>query len=540
MNIVMVSAENDALPGGKVGGIGDVVRDIPPALAQLGQQVNVLTPAYGAFSRLPGAEHHGSIQTMFCDYEHSVELYKVPAKQPHDGVTQWVFEHSLFAAGGAGKIYCDDASDRPFATDASKFALFSAAVAKAIVDDRFGRVDVLHLHDWHAAMVAVLREFDPQYRALKSIRTVYTIHNLALQGVRPFSDDTSSLRSWFPRLRVDAKNIHDPGAPNCINPMRAGINLSDAVHVVSPTYAREILLPSNHQQGFFGGEGLHGDLQQADAGGRLHGILNGCEYPAKSKTKALSLAELLNLCEDELMIILAKTPAVTSTHAIACQRIARLASTLPSAASRPFLLSSVGRITDQKILLLRQLMHDGRSALEHLLDILAGSSADNCVDKSAAKSLKNNGLFILLGSGDSELEKFLTDVAARHSNFLYVQGYAEPLSQELYRSGDLFLMPSSFEPCGISQMLAMRAGQPCLVHGVGGLSDTINDGVDGFSFNGKDLPEQAQQLLDRVTALLQTWREDPASWKKIAASAAQVRFSWGDAAKKYIDLLYAG
>ena len=143
MKILMAAAENDALPRGKVGGIGDVVRDIPRALGKTGQDVDVVMPGYGSFSKLAGAQHITSLPVMFAGQGQTVDIFKVslaasPSKsstQSSSKVTQWVIEHPLFAIGGIGKIYCDDPSNRPFASDASKFALFSAAVAKAVISD---------------------------------------------------------------------------------------------------------------------------------------------------------------------------------------------------------------------------------------------------------------------------------------------------------------------------------------------------------------------------------------------------------------------
>ena len=328
MKILMVAAENDALPRGKVGGIGDVVRDIPLALAKIGQELDVVMPGYGSFSKLAGAQHIITLEVMFAWQLQSVDIFKVSleksqfnsAKTVPNNVTQWVIEHPLFAIGGIGKIYCDDPDNRPFASDASKFALFSAAVAKAVISNVFGHVDILHLHDWHTAMVSVLRAYDPEYQALKAIKTVYTIHNLALQGIRPIEGDDSSLRSWFPALSFDHNQINDPRYPHCFNPMRSGINLSDKVHAVSPTYAQEILLASNVEQGYFGGEGLENDLRVAADSGRLHGILNGCEYPDKVKA-GLSLDDLIALSEREVLKWIADKPLVDNAHLIAINAV---------------------------------------------------------------------------------------------------------------------------------------------------------------------------------------------------------------------------
>jgi len=518
MKILMVAAENDAIPRGKVGGIGDVVRDIPLALANIDQQVDVVIPGYGRFSKLWGAEHITSLQVMFGGQSQTIDIFKVPVNNATNLVTQWVIEHPMFAICGEGKIYCDDPDNRPFASDATKFALFSAAVAKAIVSDVFGRIDVLHLHDWHTAMVALLRAYDPQYRTLQTIKTVYTIHNLALQGIRPIDGDKSSLTAWFPNLVFDLNQINDPRYNHCFNPMRTAINLSDKVHAVSPTYAKEILLTSNHEYGLFGGEGLENDLRLAADSDRLFGILNGCEYPDKSKV-SLSLNELMTLSENELIKWIADKPLVDNAHLIAITRLKQLSS--KKHIKKPLILTSVGRITDQKIRLFQQTMKNGETAIQELLNLLA-----------------DDGVFILLGSGDKKLEDFLTHIAATNTNFMFLKGYSEALSESMYNSGDLFLMPSSFEPCGISQMLSMRAGQPCLAHRVGGLTDTIIDNQNGFTFTGGKHLEQAENMLSCFQSALNKKKQDPQAWDKISNNALGTRFLWRDVAQDYIKYLY--
>lgn len=527
MNILMVAAENDALIGGKVGGIGDVVRDIPVALAALGHKVNVVTPGYGLFSLAKGSKSHGFLEVNFAGVNQRVELFKVQAKKncKAKNVTLWALEHPLFACGGKGEIYCNDPSDRPFASDANKFALFSIAVAQATIEGKFGKVEQLHLHDWHASIVALLRHFDPSYKKLRLIHTVYTIHNLALQGIRPFSGDESALDTWFPNLSYETSSIYDPRVQHCLNPMRVGINLSDKVHAVSPTYAKEILKPSKPEQGFFGGEGLEQDLIVANKEGRLHGILNGCEYPVIDDSKK-GLQEFLSICEVELIKWIGKKPQVDSAHFIADKRIPGIKSSIIDRAATNkkslFIATSIGRITDQKALILQQTSSNGISCLDRLLDILKGQ-----------------GLLIMLGSGDSRLEQFLTESAAEHDNFLFLKGYSEDLPDYIYQLGDLFLMPSSFEPCGISQMLSMRAGQPCLVHQVGGLKDTVFDKKNGFTFSGDSLQQQADNMVTRFKAAMQTKQKSIKQWNKICDNADNERFLWNDAAKQYVDYLYS-
>jgi len=519
MKILMAAAENDALPRGKVGGIGDVVRDIPLALANIDQEVDVVMPGYGSFSKLPGSKYITSLNLMFGGQLQSVDIFKVTVENSHKNVTQWVIEHPLFAIGGIGKIYCDDPGNRPFAKDATKFSLFSAAVAKAVISDVFGKVDVLHLHDWHTAMVSVLRAYDPEYQQLQAIKTVYTIHNLSLQGIRPLDGDESSLKAWFPHLPFDHNQINDPRYPHCYNPMRSGINLSDKVHAVSPNYAKEILLPSDEDHGFVGGEGLENDLRYAKDTGRLHGILNGCEYNKKDNVR-LNLHDLIRLSETEILKWIADKPLIDSAHLIALTRLKQLAEKKQT--KQPLILTSVGRITDQKVRLFQQIMPNGETALEHLLTLLS-----------------DDGILLLLGSGDKKLEEFLAHVSSNKSNFIFLEGYSEALSESIYSSGDLFLMPSSFEPCGISQMLSMRAGQPCLAHSVGGLSDTIIHNENGFTFEGDTPLEQAENMLSCFQTAIKKKKEQPAQWNEISDNAHKARFLWRDVAENYIKDLYS-
>ena len=515
-HICMLAAENDVVPGGKVGGIGDVVRDIPQALANEHTVITVIMPAYGAFHELPDAVPINTYTTNFRGVSQRIELFEIFAGRDNN-VRYLLLHHPLFAVGGKGHIYCDDDASQPFATDANKFALFSVAALSAITSDNMAPVDVLHLHDWHAALALALVRFDSAFDALRGIRTVFSIHNLALQGIRPFAGHESSFQEWYPHLHYDPVCLADPRWPHCVNPVAGAIRMADKIHTVSPTYAQEILLANDPARGFHGGEGLETDLQQAAQQGRLVGIINGIHYPALGP-KRLSWKNFVQALGGDLLRLTANKNQLRPIDYLTHQRILQL-----SAQKRPeHIITSVGRLTDQKMALLLQADSHGLTPLDSLLE-----------------SLTSRGIFLFLGSGDTALERQCIEIASRHENFLFINHYSIKLSDLLFSNGDLFLMPSSFEPCGISQMLAMKDGQPCLAHAVGGLRDTISDDIDGFLFQGDSMTDQAQSLLSRLKDVLHMRETKPAQFTRIANLARNKRFEWIASASRYQSELYS-
>lgn len=512
--ILILAAENDMLPGAKVGGVGDVIRDLPPALVKQECKVSVVLPSYGKLARLPGLSLVGNFEIHFAGFPQAMTLYKLSGD--FNGVDNYIIHNPGFAPQGE-TVYCNDPDWRPFATDATKFAMYCQAVAVALKKNLLTLPDVIHLHDWHTAFLLILREYSNNYSFLKKVRCVFTVHNLALQGVRPFKNDDSALETWYPELAYDGTIISDLENPHCVNPMRAAINLADKVSTVSPTYADEILQKSDHAKGIYGGEGLEGDLHRRALSGDLLGILNGCSYAKKLSFKKPARVDVANVAKNCIIEWSATSRHMRSAHWIADQRIDELKKSRKSR----FVLTSVGRITEQKARLFQTVMSDGKCVLHTILDLLG-----------------DEGLFILLGSGDTHLEDFITQAAGKYNNLLFLNGYSDTLSNMIYSYGDLFIMPSSFEPCGISQMLAMRAGQPCLVNAVGGLKDTVRDGDTGFVFKGDDIQQQAKALLSRLQDAMRLYKTDPESWGGIRHRASQQRFTWKAAAKVYIEKVY--
>ena len=499
------------MPKGKVGGVGDIVRDLPAALARLGWQVTVLTPSYGMFAKLPGAERIGSLAVGFRGRTEPVDIFRLPSGQ--DGVTQIVVEHAAFSPFGPGKIYVELEDEGPFATDATKFALFGATVA-AWVLALDAIPDVVHLHDWHAAFYCLLRSFSDRHAPLQDIRTVFTIHNLSYQGTRPLDDHESSLAAWLPDLDYDTALTRDPNAPGCINPMALAIRTADRVSTVSPTYAEEILRPSDPVRGFVGAEGLESPLGNAARSGRLVGILNGIDYNGQQGRRP-GWQRTLTLIRQQLDEWLAQQPAETA-HAVARERLDALPVRRPA-----HVLVSIGRLVKQKVSLFLEVLDDGRTALEHIVD-----------------NLGSQGVLFLLGSGEPALERAVSRAAEQYQRLVFLRGYSETLAAPLYRGGDLFLMPSSFEPCGISQMLAMRAAQPVVAHAVGGLCDTIEHGRTGFLFAGDTPRDQAMRFATTVGDALALKADDHDEWQNICIRAASRRFDWAASARQTIDKLY--
>jgi starch synthase len=513
-HVVMVASENAALNGGKVGGVGDIVRDIPKALATFGWHVTVITPSYGFLHTMNESTLQSKVIFPFMGNKIAGEIWEVISREPHDHILHLVFEHPDISGN---PIYFDDPPGEPFNRDATKFALFCSAVGTFLKS--FGSPFVLHLHDWHTATLLLLRNLHLSFTHLKRMRTIFTIHNLSFQGTRPMFKDPSSLENWFPELFQNSYWIEkwkdSRYTEPCYSPMAIGIQYADKVNTVSPSYAEEILQPSNHAVGLYRGEGLESVLQQAKNEGRLFGILNGCEYPEQRIIPRQSFADMCKLFGRDIQQWMEKRN--DPRFRMLTQGLERIRFHKPS-----ILLTSVTRVVEQKIKLLFERGSNGKTAIEQILTILQS----------------RNGVYFFCGIGAKEYEDRLWKLVETHEHFFFLNGYSDIIAPLLFANGDLFIMPSSFEPCGISQMVAMRDGQPCLVHAVGGLKDTVQDGVNGFAFSGDTIIEQVDRFVATTEKALKLFFEDKKSWEKMRLEASNTRFTWEKSAKEYIDLLY--
>ncbi len=507
-SFLFVAAENDAIPECKAGGMGDVVRDVPRQISKRGDKVQVVVPSYSRLHQ--NGVFRANIKFHLRDTIYEAELYEVAPKKEYDNITHFVIHHPEIEEGGIAHIYHDDPTE-PFYTDAIKYFIFCTAVAEAIQMGAFGKLDIVHMHDWHSSPLLFLKTYHPVYKGLKKMRYVFSIHNLAIQGIRPFHDNYSSVGNWFPDVELPYKELRDPRYHDCINLMAVGIRLADAVHTVSPSYKEDVLLASRRPE-FVGGEGLEKDLLKANNEGRLFGILNASNYDniRVAETGFLyrnTVKALFVWLQDESKKYKADFLAHTG------EKIMKYVDEHPK-----FIVSSVARLTEQKFYFFKR----SPEAFEKMLKRLD----------------KIDGIFMLLGTGDPDYEELFRNMSYKHKNFIFTNGQSEDLIDSIYLESDLYFMPSLFEPCGISQMLAMRNGNPCLVHHTGGLKDTVEHLKTGFAFSGKTYEAQIKNMIKNFDQALTIWEKDKPRWKKIQANAKKMRFTWEKSLDEYYKYLY--
>jgi starch synthase len=507
-NFLFVSAENDAIANCKAGGMADVVRDVPRHIAENDDIVHVVVPSYGRL------HHEGQmislLQFPLRGTEYFAELYKVRGKKEIKGIDHYVIHHPEIQAGDIAHIYHNDPKE-PFFNDSIKYFIFCTAVAQAIKNGAFGDLDIVHLHDWHTSLLLFLREYHPEFKALQEIRTVYSIHNLAIQGIRPFQDNYASVRNWFPNIAFQEEALRDKRYPDCINLMAVGIRFADSVHTVSPSYKEDVMKPSSPPE-FIGGESLEEDLQKADKEGRLVGILNGCNYTN------INVVEKGQLLKNILKAIFPWLQEESKKYK--ADFLAHTGEKVFSWMENPpkFVVSSVARLTEQKFYFFKR----SPEAFHHLLTSLQ----------------RVNGIFVLLGTGAPEYEELFREISYERENFLFINGQSEEVIDSIYLESDLYFMPSLFEPCGISQMLAMRNGHPCLVHHTGGLIDTVHHMKTGFSFDGPNYDAKISNMLEAFDDVINLFVEDRKTFRAIARRAGKERFTWKDSVNKYYTQLY--
>lgn len=476
MQIVFASAE--CAPFVKTGGLGDVAGSLPAALVRAGAEVIVMVPKYATIK-----DEYKAQMEHFSDFYVSLgwrNEYCGLEKLEHDGVTYMFIDNERYFA-----------RDYPygFFDDGERFAFFSKAITESLQHLPAGfECDILHCNDWQTALAPVfLREFYQGLPLYDRVKTVFSIHNVAFQG--QFSDTVmedilgvAHIPAAASQLRCDACSI---------NYMLGALRYADAITTVSPTYANEIQTPEF-------GEGLDGVLRERSYA--LQGILNGIDVagfdPATDKRIAANYT-----VEDR------------SGKAV-CKAKLQEELGLEVRDDRP-LMVMVTRLTRQK----------GLDLVMYALDrILAGGVQ-----------------VAVLGTGDRDYEDGLRYFQDKYPGTMAARIEFDPaLSQRMYAAADMFLMPSKFEPCGLSQIIAMRYGTLPIVRETGGLKDTVipyneftGEGT-GFSFSNFN----GDEMGDAVFRAARLFWDNRDAWNQLVTQAMSQDFSWTRSADKYLDLYF--
>ncbi len=462
----MVASE--AAPFAKSGGLADVVGALPRALARLGHRVDVVMPRYR------GIKAGAPIARVTVPLGGQVAAASVCSVSDEGNRTLFVDHPGYF-----DRDYLYGAAGHDYPDNPERFA-FLCRAALEWAESSGERYDVLHGHDWQAGLLPVLQR-QVASPSLRGVPAVFTIHNLAYQGIFD--------ASWLPRLGLgwEWMNINALEFWNRISLLKGGIVFSRAITTVSPRYAQEIQTP---EYGF----GFDGILRNRSDD--LVGILNGIDYDQWDPARDPHLPEPFD--------------AVHLEGKQAARRALLEAFGLPAdpQGTRP-IVGMISRLVDQK----------GFDLLAELSDELP----------------RLNASFVLLGSGERRYEDLWLALASRHPDRVGARiGFDEPLAHRIEAGADLFLMPSRFEPCGLNQMYSLRYGTPPLVRATGGLYDTVKNFDDrtgtgtGFTFE----KYSSQALLGTLRWALQTYANRPV-WRRIQAAGMQQDFSWDASAREY-------
>ena len=468
MNIVFAISEVEELV--KTGGLADVGKALPLALDTLGESITIVMPYYQVLAEQLNLPTVTEQQTLFT--EGQVYHFDIRYMQWHGIPIYFVDSPEYFMREG---LYAN--AFEAYEDNGERFSFFSGAVLQTLkaIDKK---PDIIHCHDWHAAMLPFLLTHDKS-GYFDGTKTIFTIHNAAFQGVHKLES--------IPFLRHHP-NILAQVHGGYINMLQSGIEFATKVTTVSPNYASELLTD-------LGSHGLHERLvnRQAD----LSGILNGCDYTQWNPETDTFLPE--NYSVDNLH---PKT---------SCKRALQEKSGLPENGNVP-LIGMVCRLTEQK----------GFGYILPILDDL----------------IKHNVQMVIVGTGDPKVCMDLGEFAQQHPDqFAFINGFSSEHAHLVEAGADFFLMPSQFEPCGLNQMYSLAYGTIPIVRSVGGLKDTVIDysnDSEGTGFVFDDPTPHA--LLSCIRRALLAFYEDAGKFRAMQQRGMRTRFTWEAAAKNYQQL----
>jgi len=458
----------------KTGGLADVAGSLPRALAELSQDIRIILPNYQSLKKTEEVRFISTVRV------NNQDANILETTLPGSDIIVWLVDcPSLFDT--PGNPYVDE-SGNSWENIADRFALFCRVAVEVAMNRAYldWSADVVHCNDWQTGLIPALLSIESNKPS-----TVFTIHNMAYQGMFPessFSELNLPRQLWHP----NGLEFHD-----MLSFIKGGLSYADRITTVSPTYALEIQTPEF-------GYGLEGLLSHKHH--VLSGIINGMDLDQWNPETDTSISEPYNIDSLEKKII-----NKTSLQA---------RSSLPVNKSVP-LFGLISRLVDQK-------------GIDLVID---------CLKEMVDMPLQ----LVLLGSGDKSVEQKLLEFARLYPKKVSVTiGYDEALAHQIEAGVDIFLMPSRFEPCGLNQMYSQRYGTIPIVRETGGLADTIEDALPkslakntatGVSFKHAT-PGALLEAIKRTMLLY----NDKKSWKKIQLAAMSKDFSWQNSARQYLDL----
>lgn len=486
-NLKILFVTSEVVPFVKTGGLADVSSSLPQALYDMGHQIRIVVPKYGAIDDRKYKIHEvvrlKDLSTEVADKEVTFSIRSSFLVGTRSRVQIYFLDNQEYF-GDRHSLYSDPISGEDFADNDERFILLAKSVFELI--DKLGWVpDIIHCNDWQTGLVPVyLKELYGDREEFKNIKTIFTIHNIAYQGVFPKS---SFAKTGLPDELNNNKGLLHKSK---VNFMKAGISYADLVSTVSETYAKELCSLEDISKGLK--EPLCARKKD------LHGILNGIDVkvwnPEKDKLipKKFSIKNFKGKKEDKV--------ALSEKFGF------EFKPDVP-------IISTIARLNDLKG-----------------IDLI----------KKAFKDLMKMDIhFILLGTGDRKYHEFFEEKMMKHRDkFSCYLGFDDQLAHLIEAGSDMYLMPSKYEPCGLNQMYSLKYGTIPIVRKVGGLADTVENfnpktgKGNGFVFKEYDHKE----MLKAIERAIKLFKEDQNTWQKLMKQGMKTDYSWANSAKKYVSL----
>ncbi|HQI41582.1 MAG: starch synthase [Ignavibacteriales bacterium UTCHB2] len=485
LKILFVTSE--VVPFVKTGGLADVSSALPQMLSELGHEVRIVVPKYGAVDERKFKIHEivrlKDLQVKIGDKDVIFSLKSCFLPGPRVRVQIYFLDNQEYF-GSRNSLYLDPKTGKDYPDNDERFILLSRAVMELII--KLGWIpDVIHLNDWQCGLIpAYLKTIYKDHESFDTFKTLFTIHNLAYQGEFPV---TTFQKTGLPKeLESASKGIVHNGK---INFMKSGLMFADVINTVSQTYANEIRTKEEY------GEGLKEVLSKRKDS--LFGIVNGIDKNVwnPEKDKLIPFKYSLKNIETKLE-------------------------------NKKELADRFGLKFKEDVPIIG------------LISRLFNSKGMDLLQKAFPDLMKLNIQFIVLGTGDPKYHSFFEKMAMKYSDkFALYVGFNDELAHLIEAGSDIFLMPSKYEPCGLNQMYSLAYGTVPIVRETGGLADTVtkyNDKTEegtGFVFKKYDSAEMLKEIKRAVKIFT-----DKKVWQKIMRNGMKLDFSWDVSAKQYIEL----